>query len=84
MVFALVAKRRYIWPASWMRVALGVSRPGYYVSVVLDPFSRRAVGWSTQSDRDASLIMDALIPCGTSARQMLCRAVDGRLAPRQA
>lgn len=30
-----------------------------YVAVVLDLFSRRAVGWSMKADRDASLVMDA-------------------------
>jgi putative transposase len=28
---------------------------------VLDLFSRRAVGWSMKADRDASLVMDALM-----------------------
>ena len=32
-----------------------------YVAVVLDLFSRRAVGWSMKADRDASLVMDALM-----------------------
>ena len=32
-----------------------------YVAVVLDLFSRRAVGWSMKGDRDASLVMDALM-----------------------
>ncbi|AGT11044.1 transposase (plasmid) [Paracoccus aminophilus JCM 7686] len=41
----------YIWTAEgWL-----------YVAVVLDLFSRRAVGWSMKADRDASLIMDALM-----------------------
>lgn len=42
----------YIWTAGgWL-----------YVAVVLDLFSRRAVGWSMKTDRGASLVMDALIP----------------------
>jgi putative transposase len=41
----------YIWTAEgWL-----------YVAVVLDLFSRRAVGWSMKSNRDASLVMDALM-----------------------
>jgi len=41
----------YIWTAEgWL-----------YVSVVLDLFSRRVVGWSMKADRDASLVMDALM-----------------------
>ena len=41
----------YIWTAEgWL-----------YVSVVFDLFSRRVVGWSMKADRDASLVMDALI-----------------------
>ena len=32
-----------------------------YVAVVLDLFSRCAVGWSMKADRDASLVMDALM-----------------------
>ncbi|TJZ89411.1 IS3 family transposase, partial [Paracoccus gahaiensis] len=37
----------YIWTAEgWL-----------YVAVVLDLFSRRAVGWSMKADRDASLVM---------------------------
>ena len=41
----------YIWTAEgWL-----------YVAVVPDLFSRRAVGWSMKVDRDASLVMDALM-----------------------
>ena len=41
----------YIWTAEgWL-----------YVAVVLDLFSRPAVGWSMKADRDASLVMDALM-----------------------
>lgn len=41
----------YIWTAEgWL-----------YVAVVLDLFSRRVVGWSMKADRDASLVMDALM-----------------------
>ena len=32
-----------------------------YVALVLDLSSRRAVGWSLKADRDASLVMDALM-----------------------
>lgn len=32
-----------------------------YVAVVLDLFSRRAVGWSMKAQREASLVMDALM-----------------------
>lgn len=32
-----------------------------YVAVVLDLFSRRIVGWSMKADRDAALVMDALM-----------------------
>lgn len=41
----------YVWTAeAWL-----------YVAVVLDLFSRRVVGWSMKVDRDASLVMDALM-----------------------
>jgi putative transposase len=41
----------YIWTAEgWL-----------YVAVVLDLFSRRVVGWSMSADRDAALVMDALM-----------------------
>jgi len=41
----------YIWTAQgWM-----------YVAVVLDLFSRRVVGWSMKAERDATLVMDALM-----------------------
>ena len=41
----------YIWTAEgWL-----------YVAVVLDLFSRRVVGWSMKADRDALLVMDALM-----------------------
>lgn len=41
----------YIWTAQgWL-----------YVAVVLDLFSRRVVGWSMKAERDASLVMDALM-----------------------
>lgn len=41
----------YIWTAEgWL-----------YVAAVLDLFSRRVVGWSMKADRDASLVMDALM-----------------------
>jgi putative transposase len=41
----------YIWTAEgWL-----------YVAVVLDLFSRRIVGWSMKADRDASLVMEALM-----------------------
>jgi len=41
----------YIWTAEgWL-----------YVAVVLDLFSRRVVGWSMNADRDATLVMDALM-----------------------
>lgn len=46
-----VADFTYIWTAEgWL-----------YVAVVLDLFSRRIVGWSMKGDRDATLVMDALI-----------------------
>lgn len=46
-----MANFTYIWTAEgWL-----------YVAVVLDLFSRRAVGWSMKADRDASLVMDALM-----------------------
>jgi putative transposase len=32
-----------------------------YVAAVLDLYSRRVVGWSMKADRDASLVMDALM-----------------------
>jgi putative transposase len=53
-----------------------------YVAVVLDLFSRRVVGWSMQADRDARLVMDALIPL-IDCYAINCRAMDGCLAPRQ-
>ena len=41
----------YIWAAQgWL-----------YAAVVLDLFSRRVVGWSMKADRDATLVMDALM-----------------------
>ena len=41
----------YIWTAEgWL-----------YVAAVLDLFSRRIVGWSMKADRDATLVMDALM-----------------------
>ena len=41
----------YIWTAQgWL-----------YVAVVLDLFSRRVVGWSMKAERDATLVMDALM-----------------------
>lgn len=41
----------YIWTAEgWL-----------YVAGVLDLFSRRIVGWSMKTERDASLVMDALM-----------------------
>ena len=46
-----LAEFTYIWTAEgWL-----------YVSVVLDLFSRRVVGWSMKADPDASLVMDALM-----------------------
>ena len=32
-----------------------------YAAAVLDLFSRRVVGWSMKAERDASLVMDALM-----------------------
>lgn len=41
----------YIWTAEgWL-----------YVAAVIDLFSRRVVGWSMKAERDASLVMDALM-----------------------
>lgn len=41
----------YIWTAEgWL-----------YVAVVLDLFARRVVGWSMKAERDASLVVDALL-----------------------
>lgn len=41
----------YIWTAlGWL-----------YVAAVLDLFSRRVVGWSMKAERDATLVMDALM-----------------------
>jgi putative transposase len=41
----------YLWTAEgWL-----------YVAVVLDLFSRRIVGWSMKAERDAQLVMDALM-----------------------
>jgi len=59
----------YIWTAEgWL-----------YVAAVLDLFSRRVVGWSMKAERDASLVMDALILL-IDCCAITCRAVDGRLA----
>ena len=33
----------------------------FYVAAVLDLFSRRVVGWPMKAERDASLVMDALM-----------------------
>jgi len=47
----VAGRRHHIWTAEgWL-----------YVVVVLDLFSRRAVGWSMKADRDALLVMDALM-----------------------
>lgn len=43
-----------------------------YVAVVLDLFSRRAVGWSMKADRDASLVMDALMTAPFATREGRC------------
>ncbi len=41
----------YVWTAEgWL-----------YVAAVLDLFSRRIVGWSMKAERDATLVMDALM-----------------------
>lgn len=52
-----------------------------YVAVVLDLFSRRAVGWSMKADRDASLVMDAfMMAVWRRGRLMPCfiiRTVNG-------
>lgn len=32
-----------------------------YIAAILDLFSRRVVGWSMKAERDASLVMDALM-----------------------
>jgi putative transposase len=41
----------YVWTAEgWL-----------YVAAVLDLFSRRVVDWSMKAERDASLVMDALM-----------------------
>jgi putative transposase len=40
---------------------IGTAEGWLYVAVVLDLFSRRIVGWSMKSDRNATLVMDALI-----------------------
>ena len=46
-----LANFTYIWTAEgWL-----------YVAAVLDLFSRRVVGWSMKAERDASLVMDALM-----------------------
>ncbi len=46
-----LANFTYIWTAQgWL-----------YVAVVLDLFSRRIVGWSMKAERDATLVMDALM-----------------------
>ncbi len=48
---AMQANFTYIWTAQgWL-----------YVAVVLDLFSRRVVGWSMKAERDATLVMDALM-----------------------
>lgn len=60
----------YIWTAKgWL-----------YVSVVLDLFSRRVVGWSMKADRDASLVMDALMMAvwRRGKRPMLCSTIPTR------
>ncbi len=45
-----------------MAVAHNWTTEGWlYVAVVLDLFSRRVVGWSMMAERDASLVMDALM-----------------------
>ena len=46
-----LASLTYIWTAEgWLSVV-----------AVLDLISRRAIGWSMKADRDASLVMDALM-----------------------
>ena len=45
-----------------MAVAHNWTTEGWlYVAAVLDLFSRRVVGWSMKVERDASLVMDALM-----------------------
>lgn len=49
VVFAMAVSR--VWTAEgW-----------FYVAAVLDLFSRRVVGWSMKAERDALLVMDALM-----------------------
>lgn len=49
-------------PQKWLTLPTsGPRKAGLYVAVVLDLFSRRAVGWSMKAERDASLVMDALM-----------------------
>ena len=45
-----------------MAVAHNWTTEGWlYVAAVLHLFSRRVVGWSMKAERDASLVMDALM-----------------------
>ncbi|TJZ75898.1 IS3 family transposase, partial [Paracoccus hibiscisoli] len=54
----------YIWTAQgWLYVAPrhGHSDQGRSHGSMLDLFSRRVVGWSMKAERDATLVMDALM-----------------------
>jgi len=59
--------RKWLADFTYIRTAEG----WLYVAVVLDLFSRRVVGWSMSADRDAALVMGALIPFGTLLRNAL-------------
>jgi len=58
-----VADFTYIWSAEgWL-----------YVAVVLDLYSRRAVGWSMQASMTSQLVADALMmACGAAADPSRC------------
>lgn len=50
MTFAFVAKRRHIWPVSWMCNVLGVSRSGFHARL------RRPI--SARASYDAKLVVE--------------------------
>ena len=49
MRFAFIAKRRHVWPVSWLCAAMGVSRSGFHAW--LKPANQRADGARREDGR---------------------------------